>query len=100
MKKITLIILIFFLIIITTITKNSSKNLENEIFNLKENISLLKDKYDLVLLDYNFLSSPKKLNEYRNIYFKDQLISLNINNFKIVDISNKKKKITKFDRLK
>ena len=100
MKKITLITLIFFLIIITTITKNSSKNLENEIFNLKENISLLKDKYDLVLLDYNFLSSPKKLNEYRNIYFKDQLISLNINNFKIVDISNKKKKITKFDRLK
>jgi hypothetical protein len=100
MKKITLITLIFFLIIITTITKNSSKNLENEIFNLKENISLLKDKYDLVLLDYNFLSSPKKLNEYRNIYFKDQLISLNINNFKIVDISNKKIKITKFDRLK
>ena len=100
MKKITLITLIFFLIIITTITKNSSKNLENEIFNLKENISLLKDKYDLVLLDYNFLSSPKKLNEYRNIYFKDQLISLNINNFKIVDISNKKIKITKFDRIK
>mgnify|MGYP006168793973 FL=1 len=100
MKKITLITLIFFLIIITTITKNSSKNLENEIFNLKENISLLKDKYDLVLLDYNFLSSPKKLNEYRNIYFKDQLISLNINNFKIVDISNKKIIITKFDRLK
>ena len=61
MKKIILIFSIIFLIVITTITKNSTKKLENQIFITKENISVLKDQYEMVLLDYNFLSSPKKL---------------------------------------
>ena len=38
MKKFSIILSIFFLIIATTITKNSTKKIENEIFNIKENI--------------------------------------------------------------
>ena len=85
MKKIILIFSIIFLIVITTITKNSTKKLENQIFITKENISVLKDQYEMVLLDYNFLSSPKKLMEYQSKYFEADLIPLDINKIKTID---------------
>ena len=43
MKKISVLIL-FCLIILTALTKNSSKNLESQIFLKNETISLLKEK--------------------------------------------------------
>jgi len=78
MKKLFLIFFIIFLIIVTTITKNSTKKLERQIFNVKENISILKNKYELVLLDYNYLTTPKKLMEYQSKYFENDLIFLDI----------------------
>ena len=82
MKNYFLIFVILFLIIVTTITKNSSKKLENQIFSVKENISVLKNKHELVLLDFNFLTSPKKLLEYQSKYFENDLVSLDINKIK------------------
>ncbi len=90
MKKLILIFSILFLIIVTTITKNSTKKLENQIFSLRENISVLGNKYELVLLDYNFLTSPKKLLEYQNNYFENDLISVNINKIKEIKEKNNK----------
>ena len=85
MKKIIFSSIIIFLIFFTSIIKNSTKKIDNKIFNLKEDIRLLNEKYELVLLDYNFLSSPKKLNEYQKKYFEDDLIPLDIQSlFEIV----------------
>ena len=84
-------ILFFFLIaliITTTIIKNSSKNLENQIFVTNENINILKNKYELVLLDYNYLTTPKKLIEYQSKYFEDNLIYLDINKIKKIKKEN------------
>jgi len=78
MKKLFLIFFIIFLIIVTTITKNSTKKLESQIFNVKENISILKNIYELVLFDYNYLTTPKKLMEYQSKYFENDLIFLDI----------------------
>ena len=78
MKKGILIFLIFSLIIATTLTKNSTKKLDKKIFELKENIRVLEDRYELILLDYNFLTSPKKLMEYQQIYFDESFIQKNI----------------------
>ena len=90
MKKIILTFSILFLIIVTTFTKNSTKKLDNQIFNIRENIHVLKDKYELVLLDYNFLTTPKKLLEYQSKYFETDLISLDITQIKeIKKVSNK-----------
>jgi len=100
MKKFILISLIFFLIIVTTITKNSTKKLENQIFSLRENISVLRYKYELVLLDYNFLTSPKKLLEYQSNYFEKDLISLDINKMKKIKEKNNKLIITEFNKRK
>ena len=100
MKKLILILSIFFLIVITTLTKNSTKKLENQIFNARENIRALKDKYELVLLDYNFLTSPKKLLQYQFKYFENDLILLDINKIKKIKEENNELIITEFNKNK
>ena len=88
MKKFFLIFFIIFLILATTVTKNSTKKLQNQIFNARENISILKNKYELVLLDYNYLTTPKKLLEYQYKYFENELISLDITKIKKIKEEN------------
>jgi len=100
MKKIILILSIIFLIVITTFTKNSTKKLDNQIFNIKENIRVLKDKYELVLLDYNFLTSPKKLLEYQSKYFEKDLVHLDITKIKEIKEENNKLVIMEFSEIK
>ena len=82
MKKIILIFSIIFLIVLTTITKNSTKKLENQIFIIQENISFLKDQYEMVLLDHNYLTSPKKLMEYQSKYFEKDLVPTDVSKIK------------------
>ena len=76
MKKIILGISIFVLILFTTLTKNSTKKIDKEVFLLKEDLRLLGDKYELELLEHNYLSSPKKLLEYQKKYFETELIPI------------------------
>jgi len=96
MKKIIFSILIVILIIFTSIIKNSTKNIDAEIFNLNEDLRLLQEKYDLVLLDHNFLSSPKKLNEYQKKYFENDLIPKDVTKIGEIDLANNDIIIKKF----
>ena len=100
MKKLFIISVILLLIIITTITKNSTKQIENKIFSARESISALKDKYEYVLLEYNFLSSPEKLLEYQSKYFEEDLNSIDINKIKEININNNKLIIKSFNKNK
>ena len=68
---------------------NSTKDIDLKIFNIKEDIRVLKEKYELVLLDHNYLSSPKKLNEYQKKYFENDLIPTDIVDFGKIDFTNK-----------
>ena len=88
MKKIIFSILIVFLIFLTSIIKNSTKDIDVKIFNINEDIRLLKEKYELVLLDHNYLSSPKKLNEYQKKYFENDLIPTDIVDFGKIEFNN------------
>ena len=88
MKKIIFSIIIVILIFLTSIIKNSTKKVDIEIFNLKEDIRLLNEKYELVLLDHNYLSSPKKLNEYQKKYFENDLIPTDIVDVEKIDFAN------------
>ena len=96
MKKIIFSILIIVLIFLTSIIKNSTKDIDAKIFNINEDIKLLKEKYELVLLDHNYLSSPKKLNEYQKKYFENDLIPKDIMKIGEIDLSNNSIKIKKF----
>ena len=89
---------VIFLIIATTITKNSTKKLDKEIFEIKENIRILEDRYEFVLLDYNFLTSPKKLMEYQQQYFDSELIETNIENLNWIKIKNNEIEIGKITK--
>ena len=73
MKKIIFSIIIIFLIFLTSIIKNSTKKVDNN---------------ELVLLDHNFLSSPKKLNEYQKKYFENDLMPTDIVNIGEIDFVN------------
>ena len=73
LKRILITIPIIFLIVSTTLTKNSTKKLDKSIFETREDIRALNDIYELVLLDYNYLTSPNKLMEYSQAYFEKEL---------------------------
>jgi len=87
MKKIAFVI-IFILILATSIVKNSTKEIEDQIFTVNENIRLLKTELSDVLLEYNFLSSPGKLTEYQVEYFEKDLIKIEILNIKEITENN------------
>ena len=87
-KKIYIFIPIIILIIFTSLTKNSTKKLDQKIFETQENIRALDDIYELVLLDYNYLTSPDKLMEYSQIYFENELKKKEIKDLKTLVIKN------------
>ena len=89
MKKIILGISIFVLILFTTLTKNSTKKIDKQIFLLKEDLRLFRDKYELELLEHNYLSSPKQLLEYQKKYFETELIPIEKKNIIEVEFNEK-----------
>ena len=93
MKKFVLAFVIFFLVLSTAIIKNTTKQIEDKIFTIKENIRVLKSDFENVSLEYDYLSSAEKLLEYQSLYFEDQLIQKNINDIKIYNISKDTNKI-------
>ena len=88
MKKLFFFTPVIFLILATTLTKNSTKKLDKEIFQLKESIRILEDRYELTLLDYSILTSPKKLMEYQQFYFEEKFIQKKIENLSKIQILN------------
>ena len=95
MKKIFFFIPVILLIFATTVTKNSTKKLDKKIFEIKENIRVLQDKNELELLEYNYLTSPKKLMEYQKKYFDNELLEADIQSLNWLEIKNQEINIKK-----
>ena len=100
MKKFVLAAVIFFLVLSTAIIKNTTKQIEDEIFTVNENIRVLKSDLENISLEYDYLSSAEKLLEYQSLYFEDALFQKNINDIKIYNISDDIKKIQNFKIIK
>ena len=100
MKKFVLAAVIFFLVLSTAIIKNTTKQIEDEIFTAKENVRVLKSEFENVSLEYDYLSSAERLLEYQFQYFEDELIQKNINDIKIYNISKDINKIQNFKIIK
>ena len=96
MKKLVLLLSIFFLLIFTTIVKNSTKEIEKKIYDTKEILRVLKNKYEMVLLDFNYLTSPKKLMEYQSKYFENELSEIDIIKLKKITLINNSFQIDEF----
>ena len=95
MKKVVFIT-IFILILATSLVKNSTKEIEDKIFIVNENIRPLKSEFSDMLLEYNYLSSPDKLNQYQTQYFEKNLIKIDITKIKKLDESNTQLKVNDF----
>ena len=91
MKKV-IFVAVFILILATSLVKNSTKEIEDKIFMVNENIRPLKSELGDVLLEYNYLSSPDKLTQYQTQYFEKDLMK--------IDIMKIKKLIKKKDYIK
>ena len=87
MKQLVVAI-IFVLILITSLIKTSTKEIEDQIFIVKENIRPLKSELEDVLLEFNYLTSPEKLVQYQTQYFEKDLIKIEIMNIKEIIKNN------------
>ena len=95
MKKVVFVI-IFILILATSLVKNSTKEIEDKIFIVNENIRPLKSELGDVLLEYNYLSSPDKLTQYQTQYFEKDLIKIDITKIKRINEKNTHIKVSDF----
>lgn len=86
MKKIYLAISIIFLILLTNLIKNSSKNLETEIFDSFENLSVLTKELDYITLENNYLNSPNRLLELKKSLNDEVYLPITITELKILKI--------------
>ena len=100
MKKSVVAAVILFLVLSTAIIKNTTKQIEDEIFTAKENIRVLNSEFENVSLEYDYLSSAERLLEYQSLYFEDELIQKNINDIKIYNISDDINKIQNYKIIK
>ena len=97
MNRLLIFFLIFVFVISTAIIKNSSKKIEEKIYKKKENLSILNNKYDLVILEFDFLNSPHEIQKKVEQYFiKDEISSIDISKLKIAEIKNNKIEFNSF----
>ena len=73
MKKFFAITIIIFLILFTALIKNSTKRIDDEIFISKENIRFLRKEIEDLKLEYTYLSSGKKLMDFKVRFFDENL---------------------------
>ena len=99
MKK-AVFAIIFVLILATSLVKNSTKEIEDKIFRVNENIRPLKSALSDELLEYNYLSSPEKLSQYQTQYFEKNLKKIDITKIKKLDKENEQIKISDFTEKK
>ena len=86
MKKFIVLTLILGLIICTTLIKNSTKDLDEQIYSIKENIFFLEDRLKDSKLEFDYLSSSEKLLEYQKSYFENLLIKKSLKELKSIQI--------------
>jgi len=89
-KKVFVIIPIFFLILTTSLIKNSTKKIEEDIFVLNENILKLNIQLDDLKLEYDYLGSSEKLMDYQKLYFENKLDKKEIDKIKSIDFSKER----------
>ena len=74
MTKLIVFALIFILIISTSLIKNSTKELDDQIYSIRDNILFLENRLEDSKLEFDYLSSSEKLLEYQKLYFENSLI--------------------------
>ena len=86
MTKLIVFLLVSILIIGTSIIKKSTKEIDDEIYSLKENLLILENRFQDSKLENNYLSSSEKLIEFQKLYFENSLKKKNLKDLKLLKI--------------
>ena len=85
MKKYVILFGIILLIITTSIVKSSTRQLEKKIFIMREEVKILEEKYDFLLLENNYLTTPERLIGLKEKIFKDKFFPINPKDIKKIN---------------
>ena len=85
MKKYVILFGIIFLIITTSIVKSSTRQIEKKFFLLEEEVKILEEKYDFLLLESDYLTTPERLIGLKEKIFKDKFFPINPKDIKKID---------------
>ena len=86
--KLIVFALVFILIISTSLIKNSTKDLDDQIYSIKENILFLENRLEDSKLEFDYLSSSEKLMEYQKLYFENSLVKKSLKELKTLKIKD------------
>ena len=95
MKQLVLVV-IFVLILITSLVKNSTKEIEDKTFNINETIKSLEVELGDIMLEYNYLSSPEQLIKHQAQHFENNLIKIDVTKIKKITINNSLLEVSDF----
>ena len=76
MKKYIIFFSIVSLIVTTSIVKSSTRQLEKNIFILGEEVKILEDKFNFLLLENDYLTTPERLIGLKEKIFKNKFFPL------------------------
>ena len=85
MKKYVILFGIIFLIITTSIVKSSTRQLEKNIFTLEEEVKILEEKFNFLILENDYLTTPERLIRLKEKIFKDQFFPIDPEDIKKMD---------------
>ena len=85
MKKYIIFFGIIFLIITTSIVKSSTRQLEKNIFILEEEVKILEEKFNFLLLENDYLTTPERLIGLKEKIFKDKFFPIDPKDIKKID---------------
>ena len=87
MKKYVILFGIIFLIITTSIVKSSTRQLEKNIFILEEEVKILDEKFNFLLLESDYLTTPERLIGLKEKIFKDKFFPIDPKDIKKIDLN-------------
>jgi len=87
-------LILLFLVITTSIVKNSTKGVDDEIYVIKENLLFLENTFKDTKLEFDYLSSSEKLLEYQKQFFENSLQKKSLQELKTLEILESKLKIS------
>ena len=87
MKKYIIFFSIVSLIITTSIVKSSTRQLEKNIFILEEEVKILDEKFNFLLLESDYLTTPERLIGLKEKIFKDKFFPLDPKDIKKIELN-------------
>ena len=87
MKKYIIFFCVVCLIITTSIVKSSTRQLEKNIFILEEEVKILDEKFNFLLLESDYLTTPERLIGLKEKIFKDKFFPLDPKDIKKIELN-------------